>query len=310
MGIWSAIVPAAASIIGGVLGIGGNKKDREQQEKLNRQDREFQREMWNASNVYNAPDAQMQRLKTAGLNPNLVYGNGASAGTAANFGLPQSRPLPPRNSGEIIGSTINQVASLSLQDLQKDAIQTQMLKDTQQIAESAMRTEKGRTVDTNKVIADTNLSKQKRFESLSNTSLLDVKGQREAFELGKGETLLSTTVQQAEANVRNMQLKNVEQEINNSNLPEKNKVAIFEAYSRLKLQQANMSQQQIDTALKDEILQMRRKGIEVSDSMLLRWFSDLMPSKSEIKESFKDEKAFKHNTVMDLIRFMTGSKKK
>lgn len=56
----------------------------------NRQQRNFAREMygrqradaladWNMQNAYNAPDAQMQRLIAAGLNPNLVYGNGAVA---------------------------------------------------------------------------------------------------------------------------------------------------------------------------------------------------------------------------------------
>lgn len=34
---------------------------------------------WNMQNEYNSPVAQMERLKAAGLNPNLVYGNGATA---------------------------------------------------------------------------------------------------------------------------------------------------------------------------------------------------------------------------------------
>jgi len=40
-------------------------------------------EMWNRGNVYNAPQAQMERLKAAGLNPNLVYGSGSPAGQSA-----------------------------------------------------------------------------------------------------------------------------------------------------------------------------------------------------------------------------------
>lgn len=34
---------------------------------------------WNRQNAYNTPAAQMQRLKDAGLNPNLIYGNGSAA---------------------------------------------------------------------------------------------------------------------------------------------------------------------------------------------------------------------------------------
>lgn len=40
-------------------------------------------DMWNKGNAYNAPQAQMDRLKSAGLNPNLVYGSGTVAGQSA-----------------------------------------------------------------------------------------------------------------------------------------------------------------------------------------------------------------------------------
>lgn len=35
-------------------------------------------EMWNRQNDYNSPAAQMERFKSAGLNPNLIYGQGSS----------------------------------------------------------------------------------------------------------------------------------------------------------------------------------------------------------------------------------------
>lgn len=37
---------------------------------------------WNMQNAYNDPAAQMRRLEAAGLNPNLVYGNGSAANTS------------------------------------------------------------------------------------------------------------------------------------------------------------------------------------------------------------------------------------
>lgn len=40
-------------------------------------------EMWNQGNKYNSPSAQMDRLKAAGLNPNLVYGSGSAAGNTS-----------------------------------------------------------------------------------------------------------------------------------------------------------------------------------------------------------------------------------
>lgn len=44
-------------------------------------------DMWNKANAYNSPSAQMQRFKDAGLNPNLIYGQGNS-GNSPNV-LPQ-----------------------------------------------------------------------------------------------------------------------------------------------------------------------------------------------------------------------------
>lgn len=40
-------------------------------------------DMWNMNNAYNDPSAQMERLKQAGLNPNMVYGGGATTTASA-----------------------------------------------------------------------------------------------------------------------------------------------------------------------------------------------------------------------------------
>lgn len=39
-------------------------------------------EMWQKANEYGSPQAQMERLKGAGLNPNMVYGSGSAAGAS------------------------------------------------------------------------------------------------------------------------------------------------------------------------------------------------------------------------------------
>lgn len=46
-------------------------------------------EMWHMQNMYNSPEAQMQRFKNAGLNPHLIYGQG-NAGNASS--MPQYQP--------------------------------------------------------------------------------------------------------------------------------------------------------------------------------------------------------------------------
>ena len=50
----------------------------------------FEQRMWEQSNEYNSPINQMQRLKDAGLNPNLVYGSGSVAGNTATASQPKA----------------------------------------------------------------------------------------------------------------------------------------------------------------------------------------------------------------------------
>lgn len=40
-------------------------------------------DMWNMQNQYNSPQAQMSRLKAAGLNPNMAAGSGSAGGSAS-----------------------------------------------------------------------------------------------------------------------------------------------------------------------------------------------------------------------------------
>lgn len=67
---------------------------REMYDLQNKRDIEF----WNMQNAYNDPLAQMQRLDSAGLNPHLVYGNGAdtTAGPIATHSAPQPNTKAPQ----------------------------------------------------------------------------------------------------------------------------------------------------------------------------------------------------------------------
>lgn len=78
-----------AGQVGGLIGQGiQNQKNKQLAEY------QFQRnqEMWHLQNQYNSPKAQMDRLRQAGLNPNLVYGTGSVAGL--NTGRPPEYQKP------------------------------------------------------------------------------------------------------------------------------------------------------------------------------------------------------------------------
>lgn len=57
--------------------------------------RDFQKQMWDASNAYNDPSAQVSRLSAAGLNPALAYG-GSMATAAPTSGSAASAPGAPQ----------------------------------------------------------------------------------------------------------------------------------------------------------------------------------------------------------------------
>lgn len=59
-------------------------------------DRNYQ--LWQENNAYNSPTAQMTRLKSAGLNPNLIYDNGKgasglSSSPAESYNIPSQQVL-------------------------------------------------------------------------------------------------------------------------------------------------------------------------------------------------------------------------
>lgn len=84
----SNIITGGISALAGLGGSYMNQKAVEKQNEGNMRLAEYQYqknlEMWNRQNEYNNPVAQMERLKAAGLNPNMVYGNGSAANQASN----------------------------------------------------------------------------------------------------------------------------------------------------------------------------------------------------------------------------------
>lgn len=89
-------------------------------------------EMWNRQNEYNSPIEQMQRLKSAGLNPALVYGNGAvgnSAGTIPHYNT------PTLNRNQVRYDPINILGLInSYQDLKYKTEVTNQVKENTKLA--------------------------------------------------------------------------------------------------------------------------------------------------------------------------------
>lgn len=67
------LVSAVSALINGGIELATSKKNYDDSVSL-----------WNMNNAYNSPTQQMKRLKDAGLNPNLVYGNGSVVGNTSH----------------------------------------------------------------------------------------------------------------------------------------------------------------------------------------------------------------------------------
>lgn len=100
-----------------------NKRNIEATRAANDLSRQWSLDDWNRQNAYNSPLQQMNRLREAGLNPALVYGNGAQAATAmvktptASAPTQEAPRMAPVQTPDI-GSVIGQY--YQLQSLQAD----------------------------------------------------------------------------------------------------------------------------------------------------------------------------------------------
>ena len=128
--------PATASLIVGgtqaASAVGTNAANAlmyKRQRADNRQDAAtaYQRsiDMWNMNNAYNDPSAQMERLKQAGLNPNLVYGGGATTTASAPSAPQASSATPQRFQGVDALPVISAYMDVKMKQAQADLIEEQ-----------------------------------------------------------------------------------------------------------------------------------------------------------------------------------------
>lgn len=118
-------ITAAAGLISS---IGSGRKAYHRSKKL--MDKQFQMDIdaWRMQNAYNTPEAQQARLKAAGLNPALMYGQG-TVGNAT--GQPQSKftQLQPYMNAGDMGSMANTAIQGMLAKANKDLLKSQMFKN-------------------------------------------------------------------------------------------------------------------------------------------------------------------------------------
>lgn len=156
-----AIIPEAVaglfglggSLLGGLSSLFGASSQNAANMKLAEYQNEWNYKMWQEQNVYNSPKQQMARFAEAGLNPNLIYGQGNS-GNASGF--PQAVGYQQTEGISKFGNSISQIIP-QLQNLA--LVQEQINNAKKQGAQIDAQTEdiKARTA---KTLYDTTFSKK------------------------------------------------------------------------------------------------------------------------------------------------------
>lgn len=118
----AGLAGAGASLVGGLI---NNAWSDARTEKQYRQMNEMQDKM----NAYNAPVAQMARLRAAGLNPNLVYANGGAVIQSAVGNAPQPAHTTPIDTQGVLQMVQTIVGGM----LEKDKIQASKEMQSEQI---------------------------------------------------------------------------------------------------------------------------------------------------------------------------------
>lgn len=95
MSIWGSLASAGAAVFGTMQNnkninkqISAQRQENEKMRKYNldlaKMQNEWNRNQWQMENAYNSPSAQIERMREAGLNPNMMYGGGVSGNLSAS----------------------------------------------------------------------------------------------------------------------------------------------------------------------------------------------------------------------------------
>ena len=110
-----------------ISNIGAQKREKEAQ----KQNVEF----WKMQNMYNLPTAQMQRLKDAGLNPNLIYGSSPAAASGSAGSISPAKAAPYN-----ISDPTQSIATTTLLDAQKRNVNANTTKTEEDAANTRLQT--------------------------------------------------------------------------------------------------------------------------------------------------------------------------
>lgn len=248
----SGAVPSNQDWFNAFSSLGTNWANQEYAKGMYNRTRRDNIEFWNMNNQYNSPAAQMGRFKDAGLNPNLVYGQGTS-GNSSPIPTPDTMPVQmrePRFEGNTgVMDKLLGAADLRIKNAQADNLAVQnkiLIEDAQLRKYQALH--KGFEYDFDVEMRDTSADfKREAVRNLRTRTDLDI--DRYALEAAR------TTQTIAESMERVLSLQE-----------SRRNYSVDRSYKR---QQIEILKK--DGVLKDVEIKLRENGINPSDPMWARY---------------------------------------
>lgn len=166
-----------------------NKRMREYNLNLAKMQNQWNIDQWNRENEYNTPAAMMARLKSGGLNPDLMYQNGTSGLTSASSpSMTAGAPATPQDMSAIgqkrtIGDAVQQGLRDSLVGAQIDVMRSEARKNNanaggQEITNESLADMNQAIINEKISAANKNEADRKQAEEMVNT----LKSQQKVYE--------------------------------------------------------------------------------------------------------------------------------
>lgn len=231
-------------------------------ERLQSQQNQHNLEMWNLNNEYNSPVQQMERLKKAGLNPDMMYGQGQqnAVGNSASPAQTQS-PFPhmPQSFDPTLSAQISNLMADTYkkrmegkgQDLQNEIIDKtgmqQALLDlgfTQENINFLVQKTSNLHTEQDKMKEEMENMKKAREQMDANIQ----KTLQETQNLKAEEATEKQALQLLYAQTEGQKLTNEQQKIINEWLPKKMQQEIAEGYKRMAKMDAEIWQMEYENA--------------------------------------------------------------
>lgn len=238
---------------------------------------------WRAENQYNSPKAQMERLQRAGLNPNLVYGNGGATASSSSPAQPQTSQANVSafgNAAQQIIAAQEQESRIRLNNANAAKIET----ETPVIPEQNRRDEEKNAreqadLELRKSMTQAEIDKKRKemeeAESRINMNSKSMEKMRSEIKAIDDQNERMNKMAPLErrktaTDIMLQKLEIVKKEIENKNLPMEKKLQIQEAAKRILMLSKQITGAKLKNGIDAEILKLNKQGVDFSDSVFLR----------------------------------------